>query len=427
MKEENNRKLGVAEHELTAWPRIAAISAMISFSLPTFMTGLELQKALTVHDAMLALVIGSVLLVIVGGVMGSIGVKSRLSSYLLVKIAFGEKGASIVNLAFAISLLGWFGVNLDLFSDTVVQLLANFSLSTPPTWLIEVIAGLLMITTTLYGFKAINILASVLIPIMVYVTFLMLFSAQEVMTFEHFLTIEKSAQLTLGQGVASVVGVIIIGAIILPDITRFSKQASGGWHVAFWSYGVAQLFVLLVTIYAASTNNFNDTLELMLSLNLGIFSFFLIIAGCWVLNSLNLYSMSLSLEATFPKVNPNLHIIVLGAVGIIAAFLNILDNFLSFLSILSVIFIPVAGVIIVDFIFINRDKYHLTGLQNAKSDSPAALIAWFIGASLAIFNEYIGGVSATGIPVIDAIFITAISYVALYKLVYNKQDNHQLG
>ncbi|MCK8122024.1 hypothetical protein [Pseudoalteromonas sp. 2CM32C] len=31
--------------ELVAWPRIAAIAAMLSFSLPTFITGLEIHQS----------------------------------------------------------------------------------------------------------------------------------------------------------------------------------------------------------------------------------------------------------------------------------------------------------------------------------------------------------------------------------------------
>ena len=55
------------------------------------------------------------MLTIIGCITGSIGARTRLSSYMLVRIAFGDRGASLVNLAFALSLLGWFGVNIDLF------------------------------------------------------------------------------------------------------------------------------------------------------------------------------------------------------------------------------------------------------------------------------------------------------------------------
>ena len=95
----------VSDEQLVAWPRVAAVSSMVSFSLPTFITGLEVYQALTISDALWAMLIASILLTVVGGTMGAIGARSRMSSYLLVRIAFGNKGAGLVNMAFALSLM----------------------------------------------------------------------------------------------------------------------------------------------------------------------------------------------------------------------------------------------------------------------------------------------------------------------------------
>ena len=417
MNESNDySELKISDSELVSWPRIASISAMISFSLPTFITGLEIQQALTVHDALLALLIGSVLLIFIGGVMGTIGIKSRLSSYLLVRIAFGNAGAAIVNIAFAISLLGWFGVNIDLFSDAVLRLLnAQFNIVIPE-WSIEIFAGICMITTTLYGFKAINIISTLLIPILVLVTIKMFVGSLEEMSIVQYWALEKTSTLSLSQGVASIVGVIIIGAIILPDIARFSKQKSGGFQIAFWSYGAAQLLVLFVTGFSASASGITDVLDLMLSLNLGLLAFVIIITGCWVLNSLNLYSTTLSITATFPKCNQKITTLILGLIGVLAAFMNILDNFLSFLSFLSTIFVPVAGVIIVDFIFIKGHAYNLDTLANNRQFSIPAFIAWIMGALISVLNGRYDWLNLTGISVLDAIILTGLVYVILIKI-----------
>ncbi len=98
----------VSEEQLVPWPRVAAITAMVAFSLPVFITGLEVYHGMTATGAMIALIVGSIIITIIGAIMGSIGAKTRLSSYLLVRIAFGDKGAGFVNMAFAVSLLGWF-------------------------------------------------------------------------------------------------------------------------------------------------------------------------------------------------------------------------------------------------------------------------------------------------------------------------------
>jgi len=406
----------IKANEFVAWPRVAAISAMVSFSLPTFVTGLEVYQALTVQDALWALLIGSLILTVIGGAMGTIGVKSRLSSYLLVRIAFGNAGAGIVNLAFAVSLIGWFGVNIDLFSSAVARLLSAEFNTVIPEWPIDIFAGICMLATTLYGFKAINILASMMVPILAIVTAMMFYGAVDEISVSQYIAYEKAATLTLGDGVSAIVGVIIIGAIILPDITRFSKQKAGGVYTAFWAYMVVELFVLFVSGFAATAMQETEVLSLMLELNLGFAAFFIVIAGSWVLNSLNLYSTTLSIEATFPKWNKKVIITVLGVIGVFAAFMNILSMFISFLSFLSDIFVPVAGVLIIDAFLINVANYNISTLENHFKFSIPAFIAWLVGAAFAVFNDLLFSISVTGITVIDAITLTAAIYIMLMKL-----------
>jgi cytosine permease len=71
----------------------------------------------------LAAILGGALVIfLIGWLMGSIGARTGFNSYLLVRLAFGDAGARIVNLAFSISLLGWFGINLNLFGLAIAGL-----------------------------------------------------------------------------------------------------------------------------------------------------------------------------------------------------------------------------------------------------------------------------------------------------------------
>ena len=67
--------VAVSEDQWVAWPRIAAVAAMVAFSLPTFITGLEVYHALSPLQALLALTVGSVIIFLIGALMGSIGAK----------------------------------------------------------------------------------------------------------------------------------------------------------------------------------------------------------------------------------------------------------------------------------------------------------------------------------------------------------------
>ncbi|MEP3653279.1 MAG: cytosine permease [Litorimonas sp.] len=403
----------IASNQLVPWPRVAAVGAMVAFSLPTFVTGLEVGAGLSPLNTVWALLWGSVIIVIIGAVMGVIGAKSRMSSYLLVRIAFGDHGASLVNIAFAISLLGWFGVNINLFMDAVAGLGRDvWAVDLPPVGL-AIFASFCMTLTTLIGFKAINILASLLVPVLAVVTVLLAKLALSTQTISEVFAVEKVETLTVGEGISAIVGAIIIGAIILPDITRFVRHWSGAIYTAIISYLVVQMAVMGAAALAGATSGKDDVLEIMLDLNLGIGAFLIVIAGSWVLNSLNLYSAVLGMKATFPKLKTIFLTIALGVIGVAAALMNILDSFITFLFYLSVIFIPVAGVLIIDALLIRPSIYKIETLENNRTLNWKAFAAWAVGAVIAVLASDGFIPTLTKIPALDAVILSGVLYIAL--------------
>lgn len=407
----------IPDSQLVGWPRVAAVAAMVSFSLPTFVTGIEIAHGLPGVSAVYAFVLGSLVITCIGAVMGSIGAKTRLSSYLLTRIAFGDAGARLVNLAFAISLLGWFGVNINLFTDAIDRLSSTlFGVQVPQIGL-ALFASVCMTATTLVGFRAINWLSMLLVPILAVVTYLLASSSLEVMSVSDMLAVEREASLTPGEGVSAIVGAIIIGAIILPDITRFIRHWSGAVYTALIAYMVVQLLVMLAAAMASAAHNSTDVLQILLDVNLGIGAFVIVIAGSWVLNSLNLYSAVLSVKASFSSLGTTFLTLLLGAIGVGAALLNILDSFITFLFYLSVVFIPVAGVIMVDFMMVDRSAYQLESLDSNRAWNLSGIVAWAMGATIALLASEELIPTLTTIAAIDAVLLSALAYWLLCRVM----------
>lgn len=404
----------VPQEHTVGWVRVGLISAMVAFSLPTFVTGAEVFLAIDNASAVSAVLFGCGILTVIASISGAIGTRTHLSSYMLARVAFGTKGAALVNIAFAISLLGWFGVNIDLFSGALLRLLHDiFGISVFP-WVIELFAGVVMTVTTIYGFKAINLLSTLLVPVMMVVTVILISKALGMRPLDETLAAQQVAEISFGRAVSSVVGGVIIGAVILPDITRFINQWRGAIYTALLSYLVVQTIVMTAGGMAADVLSNNDLLDVLIVMGLSWAAFVIIIAGSWVLNSLNLYSTTLSVEATFPKTENRLLIVALGALGTIAAFFNILDHFLTFLFYLAIVFVPVAGVIAVDYFLARHSAYH-ANLQSAeRAVSPMALVAWVAGSVVALLGAE-SVIELTGIAALDAMFVSAVSYAILSR------------
>jgi cytosine permease len=405
----------VPDSSTVSWYRVAFVAAMVAFSLPTFLTGVEVAEATTPWRAFEMLLVGSVILTVIGSVTAGIGASTRLNSYMLNRIAFGDQGAALVNLAFALSLLGWFGVNIDLFSGTVQRLAVDVFDYSLPSWPVELFAGVVMTVTTVFGFRAINFLSMLLVPVLVVVTAQLISGSLGVISFSELMAQPSSGELTFGDGVSAVVGAMIIGAVILPDITRFIRHWSGGVYVVLVAYLVIELIVTCAGGLAATALGDADLLNIMITLGIGWSAFAIVIFGSWVLNSLNLYSATLSVESTVPRLHNILLIVVLGGLGTVAAFLNILDHFLTFLFYLAIVFVPVAGVIAVDYLLLRRSAYHEERLDRQQNFRAPAVASWAVGACIALAGS-LDWISFTSIAAIDAMLAAAFTYLVLAKI-----------
>ena len=95
-----------------------------------------------------------------------------------------------------------------------------------------------------------------------------------------------------------------------------------------------------------------------------------------------------------------------------AAFCNILDEFLTFLFYLSITFAPVTGVIVMDYYFSRRSVYnnHNPTLSHDLPEyRPEALLAWTVGISVAFLG-------LTGIAALDAFIAASVSYFVVIHL-----------
>ena len=398
--------------------RVAAVASVVSFSLPTFIAGIEVSNGVGPDLTLAAILGGALVIFLIGWLMGSIGARTGFNSYLLVRLAFGDVGARIVNLMFSISLLGWFGINLNLFGLALAGLSEELFGVIPPELLVTIMASLLITLTTIIGFRAINLVSTLMIPVLAFVALALLVTATNqtapsVATF--------GAEMSLGDGISAIVGSIVIGSIIMPDITRFLRTSGGALLTSGTSFMIAQPFVMWVAASAAMVLETQDIISIMLTLGLGLGAFIIIIAGSWVLNALNLYSAVLGVTASLPSLSARTVTVVLGVTGVTAGLLNILDSFVTFLFYLSVIFIPVAGVIIVDHFIARPEAYRVTEVEGNQPINRWGLLAWLVGAAVALAASegFIG--SLTRVAALDAMLTAAVLYWIAARLGWVRQ------
>ncbi len=397
------------------WWSVAAISSLVSLSLPTFLTGIEVGRSMVWADAVMAIYLGSIILAAIGGIAATLGVRYRLTSYALIHLSFGGNAARLVNLAFGLSLVGWFGVNVDLFSEAVLDLIQPSQTSASLILMIEISAGLLITLSTLLGFIWINRLSLIFTPILMVVTALLL---RVWLEGDASITPMPADSLTFSEAVSAVVGAAVVGAVILPDITRYVREAYGGWLVSFACYFLVAPLVMVIAAGAMSVLQTDSLLTLMTLSGLGVGAALIVVLGSWVLNSLNLYSAVLTIRASIPESRQMGTTLCLGVLGIAAAAMNITTWFIDFLIYLSIAFIPIAGIMLVHFYTalqpVPQDALTPSAIEGSKSNSQA-IIAWVASLAVAL-AEMQTAITLSGVMSIDLLAFSAAFYYALRRL-----------
>jgi len=389
---------------------IALINSGLVISWLTMVTGVLFGLAIGVMNTIYVTLISSAFLVVVGIIAGIVGSKTRLSSYMLMKFSFGAKGALLINLVLAISLLGWFGVTLDLLGDgaqALAQQEFNFLL---PKWLWMLIGGVLITTTSIFGFRGLNRLAPWLTPIMALVMVVVVYKVLQMTSLAELMAFEGSGEISIGVAISASIGSLISMMIAMPDFTRYVKTPFDSVVATFFPLLIAQPLVYTGAAIAAVATQQYDLLLIMIEVGLGLFAFILIVASTWISNAIALYSCSLGLASVLVKVKKWKLEVLSGVVGTLMAIAGIMDYFIVFLESLSFIFVPIGSVYLSDYYFISKQNYEFEKIADGSPVSIPAMLAMLIGIAV-YYGSSTELCAITPLPAVDSLVVTTLVYL----------------
>lgn len=385
------------------------------------MLGAELGFGLSFWKAFWATIIGSVILQFVSFGLGVAGQKEGLSTSVLSRwTGFGRYGSAIVGGAFAISLTGWFGIQNSIFAEGIIAIVGK-NLSFP---LIAGITGIAVTVIVLFGFKMMSWTANIAVPGFLILTAWATYSMLKNHSLAHLMTMNAPGVLTMSAAITMVTGGFIVGCIITPDITRFAKCTKDVFWITVIGTLLGELGIGLLGVLMAHAIGSSSIMAIVYQLT-GIFGVFLVIFSTLKLNDINLYSSSLGIsnfiEVVFRvDVNRGLITIIFGVLGTILSMVGVINQFTAFLSLLGIVFPPIAGIIFIDYFVLKRSRKVLdeSRMQNTLPTQierfhPVTLIAWVTGALAGYFITI-------GIPSITSILVSVIVYyvgMKIYPLV----------
>ncbi|MBQ1810727.1 MAG: cytosine permease, partial [Erysipelotrichaceae bacterium] len=120
-----------------------------TFFSASMWVGQQMADGLDFGGFLGALILGGIILSFYTGTLAYVAAKTGMSMDLLAIKAFGEKGSYISSAMISLTQIGWFGVGVAMFAIPVANEL--FGGSTFVTYLLVVIAGILMTSSAYFG------------------------------------------------------------------------------------------------------------------------------------------------------------------------------------------------------------------------------------------------------------------------------------
>jgi cytosine permease len=407
----------VPESERYSWWGVAVQRFGQLSALSQFLLGATLGFGMTFWGAFWAVTLGAVILEVVSILTGIAGQREGLSTSVLARwTGFGRYGSALVGVVFAISLIGWFGVQNAVFASGLRSLVGG-----PPLWVWSVLTGVAVTLIVIYGFLSMAWTAYVTVPAFVG---LCAWSIGKALT-DHSLGDLVSAapagpRISIAAGATLVAGGFIVGAVITPDMTRYNRSVADVVKQTVLGITVGEYLIAMIGVLLAHAVRSADVIGIVTS-EVGSIGAIILITATLKINDWNLYSSSLGLVnamyTTFGRrVRRGGVTLVVGVLGTILSAAGILDNFVNFLTLLGVAIPPIAGIMVAEYYVVRRYRAELeegrrTGRLPATVEliNPVMLVSWLAGS---LVGHYVNW----AIPALNALITSLVLYVVLSLL-----------
>ena len=419
MEKSNNKNYAlepVPDDMKRGWVSMFCVLVAIVVDLSSVILGAELANSMPIDQAILSVVVGSFCSAVLYTICSLVGSSTSLSTSMITKQVFGELGSKIFSVVIGISLLGWFGVQVGFFSQNSEILLSHFNIMIDPK-IISLVGGLLMMSTVIYGYKSMEKLSVYSVPfllILMFFTIYLAFSKNGMPAIDH----DMKATMTFAQGVSLSVSIIIVGAIISPDISRWAIDAKNCALSSFWGILFGNSFMIIVSIILVKCMGTSEIMNIFITLGIAIPGMIILTLAQWTTNTSNIYSSSLSIATVLEKVPQNVLTIVLGIIATLLAVFGIYERFTDFLNLLGIIIAPVGGVYTAEYYIIKKEFKEFTENRviTTKPVVIRSIIAWVIGIAVTALSTY-GFMHLTSIASLDGFLVGFVAQVILGKIL----------
>jgi putative hydroxymethylpyrimidine transporter CytX len=372
---ERLRVLGAFDHFLL-W-------SSLGVSLLVIVVGALLVPALSLRDAIFAIVLGG----IVGNLMlasaGLIGADARVPGMVLMRAPLGRVGSFAPTVLNALQCWGWATFELIIIG-AAASALSDELFGVGAKWAWTLVFGAVAATLALLGPVSVvrrfirRFAAWVVLASLAYLTWWSLAEAD----FSKLWHARPEGGISVWIGMDLVIAITVSWAPLIPDYTRFSRDRRAAFTGAGLGYFVAGTWMMLLGIFLVLTRGVSDAAELPAAVVAAGLAAALALLAVTVDETdeafANIYSSAVSLQNLVPRAPQRALVLAVALAATLGALVIDLRNYQSFLLLLGAFFVPLLGVLLAHWL-LNGAHYDRRDVFESPPVRIELLLAWLAG------------------------------------------------
>ena len=396
---------------------IALVLFSFTFFTGTMFAGGKIGVAFEFTDILWIVAIGNLLLGAYAATLGFISARSGLNTVLMGRFCFGNWGSKLSDFILGFAELGWFAWGTATLAISLGKILGfSDSLLIP----LMVLFGLGFSITAIVGFKGLEYLSRVSIPLMfiLLVTSIVL-ATKEIGGWTGLTSVQPTETLTFATAITMVFGTFASGATQITNWTRMSKSGKIAIWACLVSFVIGNGLMVLAGAWMAIVYQQPDIVEVLVLQGLSIAAVVMLCLNLWTIQGPAIYSVSTAACHMVRSERRKTMVLVAAVAGIILAAAGMYELLIPFLLLLGAIIPPLGGVIMADYWIRHKGKYPLLAEANIPNFNWIGLIAYFTGAIVAYVSPWIA-------PIVG-IVVACTTYSVLNYLFPLRQESSVLN
>ena len=398
---------------------LSAVLLGLTFFSPTMVAGGQVAASFGLNKFLQAMVIGNLILGLYVAIMSVIGTKTGLTSVLLSRYTLGTGGSKWASFLLGGTQLGWYAVSAAYVAEIFVK-----ALNMPNSYIFWAIFWcVVMGITAVYGFKAMEIVSYIAIPLILILTvWVPVLGVQKAGSWAALAAIAPSGEpMAMTTALTIIVGTFASAGTQVANWSRFAKSAKVSFIAALLAFFFGNGLMIFAGGIGAIAFQLPDIVEVFMQMGIVFFALVILTINIWTTNDAAAYAFGVAGSEFFNKSDKKPFIIGGVAIATVLAVTGVYNFFIPFLVALGIFIPPLGGTIIGDYLFVWKGNIPNINKVEFKSVRVANLAAYLIGTLVAYLTNKFG----IGIPPLQGIIAAALMVPVMNAVM--KNDNHKVN